>query len=328
MSITQKRSSGLSVKFENDLPKCDAPALKCRLSSVGDIVKVLSLLPSDSWVYRGQYDAKWRLQTSLERKYGANSVSSKQEMRAMVNFRNQARMCLNLGDSFVDTLAAMQHYGVPTRMLDFTRSFFIAMYFAFAGNDTKQPPHDHAIWAVNLDKVFPRSKVFCNERDRRVADEIGDVGAKGDLEFLEAYADWVEEELQRDSIARAEMICKTGEAVLRGESEDKGAGILPIDISGRNSRMFAQNGLFIMTTDFSSFENSLSSALHLQGLASMPSVRLRELKSAMKIDGLVLVKFILSEKLHCKALDLLKAANIGSQTLFPDLSGIAAQITY
>lgn len=38
----------------------------------------------------------------------------------------------------------MQHHGTPTRLLDFTQSIYIAMYFALIDSTT-----DACIWAIN-----------------------------------------------------------------------------------------------------------------------------------------------------------------------------------
>jgi hypothetical protein len=58
-------------------------------------------------------------------------------------------------DSVVDWLALMQHYGTPTRLLDWTRSPHVALHFAL-GNG--QPPQtDVAIWAIDLEWFVQRS---------------------------------------------------------------------------------------------------------------------------------------------------------------------------
>ena len=45
-------------------------------------------------------------------------------------------------------LAAMQHYGAPTRLVDFTESFYVALYFAIEAFSGKEKT-DFAIYAID-----------------------------------------------------------------------------------------------------------------------------------------------------------------------------------
>jgi hypothetical protein len=42
----------------------------------------------------------------------------------------------------------IQHHGGPTRLLDFTHSFYVAAFFAL-----ERATEDVAVWAVNLDRL-------------------------------------------------------------------------------------------------------------------------------------------------------------------------------
>jgi hypothetical protein len=87
------------------------------------------------WLFRGHRCPEWKLETSLERASSRCGVNQIEYERAIWGeFRRHAHSYLTRvpADSCtVEWLALMQHHGAPTRLLDFTQSFWIALFFAF-----------------------------------------------------------------------------------------------------------------------------------------------------------------------------------------------------
>lgn len=104
------------------------------------------------WVFRGQSRSDWNLATSLERSYKrvAPVKSQRQcEKDILARFKRGAHHFITPTPEQQNTLewlALIQHYGGPTRLLDFTRSFYVAAFFALEAAES-----DAAIWCLNTD---------------------------------------------------------------------------------------------------------------------------------------------------------------------------------
>jgi hypothetical protein len=102
------------------------------------------------WLFRGQQDARWELKTSLERHTPPERSQSEAEDLLLREFRRRAHVYLqphHIPDDQGEWLAVMQHFGAPTRLLDVTKSPFVALYFAI--EDATDPDRDCAVWAFN-----------------------------------------------------------------------------------------------------------------------------------------------------------------------------------
>jgi hypothetical protein len=114
---------------------------------------------SENWAFRGQINSRWNLRTAIER---TDFIKLRKGIEAefVAEFQRGARNYLSkdeLPEHLIEWLALMQHHGAPTRLLDFSRSPFIAAYFAyeqcFVRNDI-----DVAVWAINY--IFFKNKAL------------------------------------------------------------------------------------------------------------------------------------------------------------------------
>jgi hypothetical protein len=119
-------------------------------------------MPYRVWLFRGHFDATWKLETSLSRLFKdlqtTFEVSNLEKNRrfardnhekAMIShFKANAHLYLktlpNNTSSNLEWLSIMQHFGCPTRLLDVTSSPYIALYFAL-----EQGHGDAAVYAFN-----------------------------------------------------------------------------------------------------------------------------------------------------------------------------------
>jgi len=124
------------------------------------------------YIYRGHRVFDWNLETSVERNEKRRRKIAipvqNLEREIIYHYRRTAHQYLRRVPADSDTvewLSVLQHYGAPTRFLDFSKSFWIALFFAVEDADS-----DCAIWAA------PTSR-FCSKNGINLNKEVGeDVG--------------------------------------------------------------------------------------------------------------------------------------------------------
>ncbi len=100
------------------------------------------------YAFRGLSDTSYQLETTLMRLGG---TFADLEPHLLRNFRKYARRNLVEQDSIWHWLSVAQHYGLPTRLLDWTYSPYVALHFATA--NLEKYHLDGVIWAVNYLKT-------------------------------------------------------------------------------------------------------------------------------------------------------------------------------
>lgn len=101
-----------------------------------------------TYAFRGMADASWPLETSLKRMGGD---FARLERHLVRNFRKYAYMEGGEHSSLWNLLAQAQHHGLPTRLLDWTYSPYVALHFVT--DDVERSGLDGAIWCVDYTKT-------------------------------------------------------------------------------------------------------------------------------------------------------------------------------
>ncbi|MFL9597775.1 FRG domain-containing protein [Aeromonas veronii] len=155
------------------------------IESWDDFRNVLKRKRYRAWIYRGQSNATWELQSSLYRSleqakiikgmadvYSAKIYNRRNEENMLERFKSCAHLHLSHLPRSRDTLswlALMQHHGAPTRLLDFSFSPYIALYFALEhGTD------DCAIYMINHDAIRKDDEKYFGDSRREIYERIMD----------------------------------------------------------------------------------------------------------------------------------------------------------
>jgi FRG domain len=109
----------------------------------------------DRYLFRGVANADWRLVSSFDRQFPAVADRHRLSLDLLRAFREacdgQVEPAVLESDEAL--LALGQHHGLPTRLLDWTTSPFIAAFFALstALTEPERPGRLASVWALHLD---------------------------------------------------------------------------------------------------------------------------------------------------------------------------------
>jgi hypothetical protein len=140
------------------------PTIVDSLGSLVEAVTAATTARGRPLWYRGQQCVDWDVQASIHRDY------TPEDERNLTNrFRSRAGMRYVRTPAHGDQaawLSLMQHYGLPTRLIDWTRSPLIAAYFAVESQISTaaptEPDVDAVIWVLRphaLNHLMGRTEV-------------------------------------------------------------------------------------------------------------------------------------------------------------------------
>jgi hypothetical protein len=287
-------------------------AIETTMEKWNDIVSFNQLFLSN-YVFRGQGDESWPIESSLlrlvkrchtERNDPNTANIYEQIMLKEFKYRfplYDSSTQIDENDS-VEWLAMMQHYGTPTRLIDFTSSIFIALFFALDGSYDK----DSAIWAV-----------------RQIAPEKGHVETYCKQNNCHSISRDVLNSYFRE---RANMF------IGKFQGKDGVDEIIPIYPKLANKRISIQQGLFLMSTNLhKSFVDVYNSVMGIEhNLLKTDIINLLNTSynknAKFGIKNLVHFKIIIPRKFKWELTRILQQMNITAETLYPGLEGMAKSL--
>lgn len=258
--------------------------------------------PECYWIFRGD-NSQAALATKLEQAFADYAVPESKmrqyEMEMIREFQRKGGLYLEREpdkDDALEWLAIMRHHGAPTRLIDWTYSFYVAVHFALA-NDL-----EGAVWAFNAAKV---------NRPETVRTAISNYGGDDLLSRLQRRLSGMDNVLtirqqwdKLDDLAIASYLLLTERPVPL---------VFAVNPFRLNRRLIIQQALFLISGDIRLpfVENLRCSYGHDDA-----SLRRHMHKIVLKPDR--------KERNHI--LRELRSMNIMTEVLFPDLSGFARSL--
>lgn len=137
--------------------------MRRKIQNINSIADLLEKLKYDSddydgsiW-FRGQSTYSWKLQPAFLRK--EKNIS---EFTLISKFRQSASLLIVRSPlNYYDWLFQMQHHGVPTRLLDWTESALVALYFAV--EDETSIDQDGALWILLPTELNKNANIYSDE---------------------------------------------------------------------------------------------------------------------------------------------------------------------
>lgn len=206
------------------------------ITSVAELIEHINCLPNH-YIYRGQANSSWGLQSSLERVVGGEwNSNSAQIFEDFSLERFQSKFHLYdtencQPNSKLAWLAAMQHYGAPTRLVDFSESPYVALYFALetfnhASNSS------FSLFMLDYRAILDKSIQFIKSVDRNFMESRQTIQGKQD-EVFENIVDrfsydivWITE----PKILNARIDRQSGSFLLSGNRGKKIEEVLSSDL--------------------------------------------------------------------------------------------------
>ena len=335
------RRSSIDIDRENDTVSTSTWYKEIHVDDVSKWLGFVTSPPTqtndrESWIFRGQGDASWHLESLLYRYFGSigDGADIKAiETNAIAAFKREtydSSLCQRL--TGVNILAVMQHYGSATRLLDFTYAPLTALFFAIEQRDTllSNARSYCKTHATQLHQIY--TGISQNALDDNVSLAVWAFKLRSILGMSDCDLD----------LALAKSTKDAHSIVLHGSnrnygSSDKDSGTVDngIDVvvpKFGNERLSAQSGLFLMARNIGKpFEENLRVALPNLTTITEEDCRRENISAIRDWDDVIqkfsVVKFVFPPIKVRELKIMLKSLHITYKTIYPDLMGIAKDVT-
>lgn len=289
------------------------PFISITINSIEALTNISQII--SPCIFRGQSNSSWNISTSIERiipyfdKY--SSLLRKSELDVLTDFQRHAANYIEYKpeiNNYIDWLSLMQHHGAPTRLLDFTRSIYIAAFFA-----SENYTDSAAIWAI---KKKPINDFLSKQTNMRST----------------PWSSVADENYRREYVNKSikdSLDCSLDLSIPKVFDKH----IIYVEPYIVHKRLSAQQGVFLFPNDItSSFHDNLAAIFNCStfdpnkpALTEEYNPDTNNFLSLIKYD---LIKIIINKKAQLNILNELKKMNITAETLYPGLDGYSRSLRH
>lgn len=262
--------------------------------------------------YRGQCNKDWSLQPSIARSY-YNCAEYDQIKKA----KNSNQWIAT--DSLFENIARMQHYGYPTRFLDFSTDIDVALYFACSSPDSNDDEAtDGAIYVTS----------YSSDRDFKTLDsaliaELSSLTSKISLcKFAEKFMVLHSDEVKKGNLHKY-LDDKTSLELEILSWIEHGFMVTPTDddykkIQGANPRVVRQRGAFFVFGNKITPPNTEAFTWNLDKVEILPEIAEAPTTILPNSESTYSSKIIIKAEWKESILQSLSEKGITGEYLFPD----------
>ena len=264
-----------------------------------------------NFIFRGQGDSNWGLKTSLERLVESHHSSLRRsdmychiyESEMLKEFQwkypSYEKNLIPQNDEYIEWLSIMQHYGAPTRLLDFSYSMYVALFMAMDNAFSEE----YSLWCINANVL--NSSIM----DEFMSQNHVKVASGDELENF-AYT------LANSSISDTYIA-------------DKNSWLLPVRPHLCNERISRQQGLFLVPSSIcvpfaEILKSYYDSSLHLE-ISMSELIKWSNLPS-LSPTAISILKINIGKENKLRLTKALCQMNITSETMYPGLVGLAQSV--
>lgn len=265
-----------------------------------------------NFVFRGQGNTSWHLETSLLRmvlefhdgKYPKNAaVQYEKEMLKEFKWKypsyQQNPNMMPKDHESIEWLSVMQHFGAKTRLLDFSDSLFVAVYMALYGANNS----DASVWALNKNMIREPFIRSAKEEGKSISSEDADV-----IMYKKA-----EELLNKNTFTDIDY-------------DYKHLFIVRPRIC--NERISRQQGLFVLPSTIAHpFEAIVQEYCDMANCMTSNIENFAKMTKDPRFESECgLIKIVIPNRLRYDFTRALQMMNISAETMYPGLEGLAQSI--